>query len=139
MMPNAGLHLLGGRGAFFPICQGVREGAGGGPGELCDGADVVTSSPPHACPAQGARGEAPPHPDEDGEEGEGDGSLGAAAPQEELLGWRVLPLVGQEAEPQEPDAYPVDWGRRREERWDGGWESWLRKGCQAGKGRTGSP
>lgn len=51
----------------------------------------------------------PPHPGEDGEEGEGDGSLGTAAAHEEVAGG-VLPLVGQEAEAHEPDACPQDWG-----------------------------
>lgn len=39
-------------------------------------------------------GRACPHPDRDGEERKGNGCLGAAVPQEEVLGLRMLPLAG---------------------------------------------
>lgn len=61
-----------------------------------------------------------PHPDEDGEESEGDGGLDTAAPQEELSGRRMMPLVGQEAESHEPNACPEGWGVEGEKRGRGG-------------------
>lgn len=110
-----------------PISLGAREGASGGP-ESCGSGRTVQPSHPAL---QGVPVRAHPHPDGDREESEGDGGLGAAVPQEELLGRRAVPLVGQEAETQEPGACPEDWGRRREERGRG---ERFRKGCWAWKG-----
>lgn len=80
---GAGLHLLGGRGAFLPICLGVSEEASRGPGELREREDIVALL---LLPCRGCWGHAHSHPDEDGEESEGDGGLGTAAAQEELFG-----------------------------------------------------
>ena len=76
-----------------------------------------------------------PHPDEDGEESEGDGGLDAAAPQEELSRRRTLPLVGQEAESHGPNACPEGWGVEGEKRGGGGGVRW---GERAQEGRLGS-
>lgn len=110
-------------GSFLPIYPTAWKGLAetpGGPPPNSQGSSVTVDCSGCPSPArrrQRAPGEAAcPHPDEDGEESEGDGHLGAAAPQEEMFGWRMLPLVGQEAETHEPDGCPEDCGvTRREE------------------------
>lgn len=98
------LPKAGSKDRLLPPLPRVTEGILRGPGEL------EGSSPLTPRPAEGARGGAHPHPEGDREEREGDGGLGAAAPQEEVSGRRMLPLVGQETESHEPDACPEDWG-----------------------------
>lgn len=121
-------------GSFLPIYPTAWKGLAetpGGPPPNSQGSSVTVDCSGCSSPSrrrQRAPGEAAcPHPDEDGEESEGDGHLGAAAPQEEMFGWRMLPLVGQEAETHEPDGCPEDCGVTRRE--EGQRESRLRKDC----------
>ena len=98
------LPKAGSKDRLLPPLPRVTEGILRGPGEL------EGSSPLTPRPAEGARGGAHPHPEGDREEREGDGGLGAAAPQEEVSGRRMLPRGGQETGSHEPDACPEDWG-----------------------------
>lgn len=72
--------------------------------------------------------------DEDGEESEGDGYFGVVVFQEEMFGWRMLLLVGQEVEIYELDGCLEDCGviRREEGQRESVQEGFL--GCGQGAG-----